>query len=291
MTKIQHQLYVGFFIVVTISVFALILYDGYTYYNTPLNQRFFSAEHQNLRPSGSLGHGFGIIGSVCMITGVLLYMLRKRVKGLMRIGLLKHWLEFHIFLCTLGPILVLFHTAFKFGGIVSVSFWSMVIVFLSGIIGRFIYVRIPHTIEGQEMSMQQIHTLNEKLTVDLMTDYNLDSDIVGNMIEMSQIENKGKSSFLDLLFSIIPNYLEKRTKISNISKQLKSNNINHENRLKIVRIIKEKISISNKIHYLRLMQSLFKYWHIAHLPFALIMLIIMFIHIIVTVSMGYTWIF
>ncbi|MCW8850770.1 MAG: hypothetical protein OQJ81_12385, partial [Melioribacteraceae bacterium] len=213
MTKLQHQLYVGFFIVVTISVFTLILYDGYSYYNTSLDQRFFSPDHQSLRPSGSLGHGFGIIGSVFMITGVLVYMLRKRAKSLMRIGLLKHWLEFHIFLCTLGPILVLFHTAFKFGGIVSVSFWSMVIVFLSGIIGRFIYVRIPHTIEGQEMSMQQIQTLNEKLTVDLMADYNLDSEIVGNMIEMSQIENKGKSSFLDLLFSILPNYLEKRSKI------------------------------------------------------------------------------
>jgi hypothetical protein len=284
-------MYVGFFIVVTISVFALISYDGYSYYNTPLDQRFFSPDHQSFRPSGRLGHAFGIIGSVFMITGVLVYMLRKRVKSLMRIGLLKHWLEFHIFLCTLGPILVLFHTAFKFGGIVSVSFWSMVIVFLSGIIGRFIYVRIPHTIEGQEMSMQQIHTLNEKLTVDLMTDYNLDSEIVSSMIEMSQIENKGKSSFLDLLFSILPNYLEKRGKIKNISKQLKFNNIDRANRLKIIRIIKEKISISNKIHYLRLMQSLFKYWHIAHLPFALIMLIIMFIHIIVTVSMGYRWIF
>lgn len=291
MTKLQHKMYVGFFIVVTISTFVLIAYDGYSYYNTPLEQRFFSPEHQSLRPSGTLGHGLGIIGSVFMITGVLIYMLRKRVKVLMRFGLLKHWLEFHIFLCTLGPILVLFHTAFKFGGIVSVSFWSMVIVFLSGIIGRFIYVRIPHTIEGKEMSMQQIHTLNEKLTVDLMTTYNLNSEIVGSMIEMSQIENKGRSSFFDLLLSIIPNFIEKRRKISSISKELKSNNIDRSNRLRIIRIIKEKISISNKIHYLRLMQSLFKYWHIAHLPFALIMLIIMFIHVIVTVSMGYTWIF
>lgn len=291
MTKLQHKMYVGFFIVVTLSVFTLISYDGYNYYNTPLDQRFFSPDHQNLRSSGSLGHGFGIIGSIFMIAGVLIYMLRKRVKAFMRIGFLKHWLEFHIFLCTLGPILVLFHTAFKFGGIVSVSFWSMVIVFLSGIVGRFIYVRIPHTIEGQEMSMQQIHTLNEKLTVDLMTDYNLDNEIVGSMIEMSQIENKSKSSFVDLLFSIIPNYFEKRGKINIISNKLKSHNIDRANRLKIIKIIKEKISISNKIHYLRLMQSLFKYWHIAHLPFALIMLIIMFIHIIVTVTMGYTWIF
>jgi len=145
MSKLQHSLYIGFFVVVTISAVALISFEGYSYYNTPLNERFFSSEHPVLRPSGQLGHGFGIIGSMMMVAGVLIYMLRKRVKSFMRIGLLKHWLELHIFLCTLGPILVLFHTAFKFGGIVSVSFWSMVIVFLSGIVGRFIYVRIPLT--------------------------------------------------------------------------------------------------------------------------------------------------
>ena len=55
---------------------------------------------------------------------------------LCKINRSKHWLEFHIFLCTVGPLLVLYHTAFKFGGIVSVSFWSMVLVVLSGVAGK-----------------------------------------------------------------------------------------------------------------------------------------------------------
>ncbi|MBN1199798.1 MAG: hypothetical protein JXA23_10635 [Bacteroidales bacterium] len=38
---------------------------------------------------------------------------------------------------------MLFHTSFKFGGLVAISFWSMAAVFFSGIIGRFIYIRIP----------------------------------------------------------------------------------------------------------------------------------------------------
>ena len=66
---------------------------------------------------------------------------------------------FHIFLCTLGPILVLFHTSYKFGGLVVISFWSMVAVFLSGIIGRFIYIQIPRTIEGRELSLNEIREM------------------------------------------------------------------------------------------------------------------------------------
>ena len=67
-----------------------------------------------------------------MLIGVGFYMARKRFRSLGRVGLLKHWLEFHIFLCSLGPVLVLYHTTFKFGGLVALSFWSMVAVFLSG---------------------------------------------------------------------------------------------------------------------------------------------------------------
>jgi len=37
-------------------------------------------------------------------------------------------------------------------------------------------------------------------------------------------------------------------------------------------------------------QSLFHYWHVIHKPFAYTMIVIMFIHIAVAVSLGYTWI-
>jgi hypothetical protein len=53
---------------------------------------------QQLKPSGSLGHGYGIAGSLMMIFGVSIYMIRKRVRRFFNIGYLKHWLEFHIFL-------------------------------------------------------------------------------------------------------------------------------------------------------------------------------------------------
>jgi hypothetical protein len=141
------------------------------------------------------------------------------------------------------------------------------------------------------MSLQQIVAVNENLTIKLATEYNL-SDITIKIIDqLTFIEKKEKASFLMLVSSLLPDYIQNRKRIKNIGSELKNNNISKINRKSILKIIKEKISISNKIHYLRLMQSLFKYWHVAHLPFALVMLIIMFIHIIVTVSLGYRWIF
>lgn len=128
MNKTFHRIYIGLFFLIVISVTILLAINGYSYYTTSIEERFFHPQHNLIKPSGSWGHGFGIIGSLMMILGVSIYMIRKRSRRLFNFGYLKHWLELHIFLCTVGLILVLYHTAFKFGGIVSVSFWSMVLV-------------------------------------------------------------------------------------------------------------------------------------------------------------------
>lgn len=218
MSKTSHLIYIAILSVIVLITFILPLYYGYSFYQTPLVDRFDHPLYKELKPSGVWGHGIGIIGSLCMIIGVAAYMLRKRVRSFARYGLVKHWLEFHIFLCTVGPILVLYHTSFKFGGIVAVSFWSMVAVFLSGIIGRFIYIQIPRTIEGRELTLNEVRNL-EAATV------------------------------------------------------------------------KDQASLERRIKRLNTMQEMFKYWHVAHLPFALVMLVIMIIHVVVTVTFGFKWIF
>ncbi|HMT71145.1 MAG TPA: hypothetical protein PKD16_13350, partial [Saprospiraceae bacterium] len=59
----------------------------------------------------------------------------------------------------------------------------------------------------------------------------------------------------------------------------------------IMNLIDHEMALGRKIQRLVTMQKLFRYWHIAHLPFAFIMLIIMIIHVVVAVTFGYTWIF
>jgi hypothetical protein len=60
---------------------------------------------------------------------------------------------------------------------------------------------------------------------------------------------------------------------------------------KLIALVKNDIRLNYRIERLERMQHLFKYWHVAHLPFALVMLIIMFIHVGVTLLFGYRWIF
>ncbi len=266
-----------------------LVYYGYGYYRLPLEERFFYQGHNLLKPGGSWGHGFGIIGSVFMILGIILYMVRKRSRFLSRFGLLKHWLEFHIFLCTLGPVLILFHTSFKFGGLVAVSFWSMVAVFLSGVIGRFIYIQIPRTIEGRELSLTEVRDLKSNISTILSESYRLDEESFKIIVDSTK--KKVELFQSNIFVKFIKKYLADLRTISKVKAVCKRNNLLRADRKRIVNLVKNDITLNRRIDSLVAMQSLFKYWHVAHLPFAIVMLIIMVIHVAVTIVLGYRWIF
>lgn len=260
-----------------IVVAALIglIYIGISYYSTDIDQRFFHENHTTFKPSGSIGHGLGIVGTFLMLSGVILYMVRKRSKKMARLGILKHWLEFHIFLCILGPILILFHTAFKFGGIVAISFWSMVAVVLSGAIGRFIYIQIPKSIEGKQLSRNEIENLKADIENQLISKYKLDNSL------LNIIEKKSHDS----------NNFSKREILKSIRKTLAAQQIKSADKKQIIRLVKQGITLNRRIKRLERMQKLFEYWHVVHLPFAILMIVILIIHVIVTILFGYKWIF
>ena len=290
MNKSLHQIYIILFFVVGIGAALLFGINGYQYYNAPIEERVFFAQHAALKPSGLWGHGLGIIGSLMMIFGVALYMIRKRTK-LMNFGFLKHWLEFHIFLCTLGPILVLYHTAFKFGGIVAVSFWSMVAVVISGIIGRFLYVQIPHTIQGKVLNINELDAMSEDLTNKLRMDYKVGDNVLAKIVELQSFHKYKNVTLTQSFFIVLKDILAMRSVLNVLKNNMKILNYSRSQMKEIIKISKSKLILSRKIGQLRVMQKFFRYWHIVHLPFAITMFIIMFVHIIVTITFGYRWIF
>lgn len=280
MNKVTHAIYITIMSLIVVVVTVFIGIKGYSFYSIPIEERFYHPDYDWFKPSGIMGHGLGIVGTFLILFGVVIYIARKRYGFMEKYLRLKYLLEFHIFLCTLGPIMVLYHTSFKFGGIVSVAFWSMVAVVASGVIGRFIYTQIPRTIEGRELSLSEVKGSHTEM-VEALKSYEHEGYSISQVInEKSQHYSWG-----------IKGYLKKRKQIGAIRKMLNNSNANKEEKKRIIQLVKEEIALASRIERLLLMQKLFKYWHVVHLPFALIMLVIVTIHIIVTMALGYKWIF
>jgi len=106
---------------------------------------------RSIPPAGELfGHVMGIIGFVFMLMTETLYSLRKRSRTV-KWGKLSNWLQFHIFTGLVGPYMVLLHSSWKFNGIAGITTLFTIIIVVSGFIGRYIFTRIPRTLDGMEI--------------------------------------------------------------------------------------------------------------------------------------------
>src|SRR3989441_12538367 len=139
---------------------------GFDYYSLGAAQRPFSPKHEILRPSGTIGIKLGMLG-VLMFFLIYLFPLRKKWGWLSRQGNSRRWLDFHVVLGATVPIIIAFHSSFKFGNIAGMAFWSMLVVTVSGFIGRYLYSQIPRGLNAAELSMKEIQEKEETLRKEL----------------------------------------------------------------------------------------------------------------------------
>ena len=110
-----------------------------------------AAATQRIPAAGELfGHSIGIVGFILMLATEILYSLRKRSRSAAW-GKMSTWLQFHIFTGLVGPYMVLLHTSWKFNGIAGATTLLTIIIVFSGFIGRYVYTRIPRTMDGLEI--------------------------------------------------------------------------------------------------------------------------------------------
>lgn len=106
---------------------------------------------REIPPAADLfGHSLGILGFILMLMTETLYSLRKRSRSA-KWGRMSSWLEFHIFTGLVGPFMALLHTSWKFNGLAGAIALFTVVIVISGFVGRYIYTRVPRTLEGTEI--------------------------------------------------------------------------------------------------------------------------------------------
>lgn len=107
-----------------------------------------------LTPEEGLGYALGISGSLLMLA-LLIYPLRKRIRGLRFLGNVPGWFRLHMILGIIGPALIVVHSNFGLGSFNGrVAMAAMLIVAGSGFIGRFLYGRIHRGLYGRKRSVQ-----------------------------------------------------------------------------------------------------------------------------------------
>ena len=109
-----------------------------------------------ISPKQGTGYWLGIIGGSLMLS-LLLYPLRKKVRFLHRLGSTRRWFRMHMILGLLGPLLVLYHCNFQLGSFNSrVALYCMLLVAVSGIVGRHFYAAIHRGLYGRKLTLGEL---------------------------------------------------------------------------------------------------------------------------------------
>ena len=269
-----------------------VLVTGLPYYLLPLAERPHTDMHTQLKPAGIWGHGLGIIGTA-MVLLLLLYSARKRLLMGLRFGKLRRWLDIHIFFGIMGPLLITLHTAMKFSGIVSISYFSMLAVAFSGVFGRYVYMQIPRDNRGHALGLEDARENLAGIQRALVEELNASPEAISAIEEFaSRAGATAGSKFRGVLVSMRDDLTinrrarRLRRRLTGGKNPVPKNIINQ-----VISLARESSILQRRVVMLDSMSDLLHYWHVFHKPFAYVMLFIMVIHVGVAVAFGYTWIF
>jgi hypothetical protein len=94
----------------------------------------------------------GIAATAVMLSNFF-YAVRKRSRALTGFGNIKGWLDFHMFVGLMSPLVIAFHAAFQANNqLAGGTYSALAVVVATGLVGRYIYGLVPaHGDQAEEL--------------------------------------------------------------------------------------------------------------------------------------------
>jgi hypothetical protein len=284
------------YLMATAGTIALLVY-GFTYYWSSPAQRALSPKHAYLKPSGAIGLRLGMFGFLLFLL-IFLYPLRKKWAWLGRQGSSKRWLDFHVLLGLLAPVVITFHSSFKFSGIAGVAYWIMVVVALSGVVGRYIYAQIPRSLNSAELSLQEAQEQSARMATQLKNTGILSPRDIEGLLRLPDIKRMESISLIGTLWKMLVFDFGFPFRIWRLRQKMlwsqrrwwslvglgRGENAVLERAISMAR---DQTLLTKKILFLSKSHRMLHLWHVIHRPFSYSFAVLASIHVILMLMLGY----
>jgi len=230
-------------------------------------------EQHYLVAETGIGYWLGIIGGLLMLM-LLIYPLRKRKPQWRYIGSVKFWFRFHMVMGIGAPVLVIYHSGYQLGSLNGrVAFFSMIIVALSGLVGRYFYRSVHHGLHGEKIRFEEFYKADDDWVEKLpKSDASITDLAAGLSVIEAQITNSHTGVNRSYWY-----YRSMRGQLKRLQKKV-DKQISAPN---IRQLMSARIKSLRSICRLGINEVLFSYWHILHFPLFLMLIISALIHVFV----------
>lgn len=244
-----------------------------------------------ITPDRGLGYALGITGGSMMLL-LLVYSARKRARWLAWMGGVPKWFQIHMVLGVCGPLLVLFHTNFRLGATNSnVALICMLLVAMSGVIGRYIYTRMHAELDGRSYTFAQLQTAARSLHEQAS-----DWEAVPALLQWleraeSQLLAGPQGARWGLMTVLMSPWraLQLRLQLRRIMSEAQAgldrgSDADPLETLKrsqeLHRYAERRLDLARRVAEYRMYARLFSFWHILHIPLFFMLLLAAFAHVI-----------
>jgi len=224
------------------------------------------------------GYWLGIAG-VSLVGLLLIYPLRKRLRFLGVIGTVPVWFRLHMFAGAFAPVLILYHSRFQLGSInANVALYCMLVVGGSGVIGRYLYVRIHRGIAGRRKEARQMIAQADALLDEL-------SDGLREAVRIAQDLEDSLAVRSSGFFSAIFRAVRESWRINAARREMLAvvraePNATPRQRKQSRRLIRQYCETLRSAIQLEIFERFFALWHVVHLPLFFLMVLAVIVHIV-----------
>lgn len=270
-------------VLLLLALTGVLAWRGYDFYLLSLDSRVDHDDFRVLGPGEVVGHGYGVVGTGLIFTN-LLYLVRRKLAR-WPLGSMRFWLDLHVVTGLVGSLLILFHSAFQLRTpIATVTAVSLLVVVLTGVVGRYLYALAPQTdqaalagaIDGVDGIVPGLGVTARKLLAALpITD-------VG-----------GHAGFLRTLLTLPTWWRESRARrvgVRALAERVPAD-LPPEERALLGPALDRLASLAAGEPRTMAAATLLRTWRSLHRLLALLMLLSVTVHIVVAWFYGYRWIF
>jgi hypothetical protein len=262
---------------------------GLAYYLAPLGVRVRSPLHDLLKPSGTIGLALGV-AALTLFLFLWLYPLRKKFRALAWTGPVGGWLRVHSIAGLSIPVLAAVHAGWRFDGLIGLGYLSMLLVAVSGMIGRYLYTHIPRSRNGIELSREEAANERRSLLTEIAAATGRDPQRIERALAVDARSYQGLDP-LRTLWRMAADDVARRRVLRALRVEWErpapgTKPLDRKALARALALARREITLAQQVRMLEASRGLFGLWHVAHRPFAITALLAVLIHVAVAIVIG-----